>query len=546
MGQSQNIDVLMGNLGDFGQYQLRQFLLHILSAFTAGLHMLVMVTVAAVPEYQCMIQNISLNESKPSWVIAPQDRIYDKESCSVLNFANVTTKCEQWSFNKTYYENTRAIQWNMVCDRKWMGSMAQMSYMFGVFTGAVVLGSLADKFGRKKIFCFSAVMQLIVSVGIAFVNHYWLYIFITYVYGIFGSSGAYISGFVLSMELVGPSVRSVCGILFQMTFAVGIMAVAGWGYLIRDIFLLQIIYGLHSLLLIPHIWLVDESPRWLWGQGRKEEALKIIQRALKINKKNISLSLDVDQMTSLEKENEEKKHIKQEGDQSYSILDLFKTPNMRKNSLNVCLFWFSASFGYYGISLRSGKLSGNPYFTMFVMAAVEIPSYMFVIVAMDRLGRRFLNSSMMIIGGISLLSSAFFPPDPLYQSISTIVVFVGKFCISGAFAVIYNYTVELFPTVVRNTALGLGSMFARLAAGFTPLVTLIDSYDKRAAIVIFALVTLIAGVLSTVLPETLNKTMPQTMQDGEEFGQGDTCFSTGCFGRSKKLQTEKDISLQSY
>jgi len=27
-----------------------------------------------------------------------------------------------------------------------MGSLAQMSYMFGVFTGSVVLGSLADKY----------------------------------------------------------------------------------------------------------------------------------------------------------------------------------------------------------------------------------------------------------------------------------------------------------------------------------------------------------------------------------------------------------------
>jgi hypothetical protein len=41
--------------GDFGKYQMWQFTLHILSAVTAGLHMLSLVTVAAVPEhrYQC-------------------------------------------------------------------------------------------------------------------------------------------------------------------------------------------------------------------------------------------------------------------------------------------------------------------------------------------------------------------------------------------------------------------------------------------------------------------------------------------------------------
>lgn len=60
--------------------------------------------------------------------------------------------------------------------------------------------------------------------------------------------------FILAMELVGPSKRSACGIMFQTMFASGIMAISVWGYFVKDIFYSQIIYGLHSLLLIPHIW----------------------------------------------------------------------------------------------------------------------------------------------------------------------------------------------------------------------------------------------------------------------------------------------------
>jgi len=38
--------------GDFGPYQFRQSLLHMLAALTAGLHMLSLVTVAAVPDHR--------------------------------------------------------------------------------------------------------------------------------------------------------------------------------------------------------------------------------------------------------------------------------------------------------------------------------------------------------------------------------------------------------------------------------------------------------------------------------------------------------------
>lgn len=73
-----------------------------------------------------------------------------------------------------------------------------------------------------------------------------------------------------------------------------------------------------------------------------------------------------------------------------------------------------------------------------------------------------------------------------------------------------------------------------------------DSFDERAPTITFAMVTLLSGILSTLLPETLNTTMPQTMQDGEEFGKGDTCYSTGCFARSKKQPKEKDIALENF
>uniref|UniRef100_A0A2S2PSA5 Organic cation transporter-like protein n=1 Tax=Schizaphis graminum TaxID=13262 RepID=A0A2S2PSA5_SCHGA len=143
MEKSTNIDFYMDHLGDFGSYQLRQFLLNLMSAFTAGLHMMVLVTVAAVPDYNCLIPDSESGSNITNWIVAPK---FNNDSCQALNTFNKTINCEKWVFNETYYGSTRATQWNMICDNRWMGSLAQMSYMFGVFTGSVVLGSLADKY----------------------------------------------------------------------------------------------------------------------------------------------------------------------------------------------------------------------------------------------------------------------------------------------------------------------------------------------------------------------------------------------------------------
>jgi len=82
--------------------------------------------------------------------------------------------------------------------------------------------------------------------------------------------------------------------------------------------------------------LIDESPRWLWGQGRKEEAIKIIQKALKTNNITMPIILEKEQMVSLNNDELDKENNQ---NQSYSILDLFKTPNLRKNTINICLYW---------------------------------------------------------------------------------------------------------------------------------------------------------------------------------------------------------------
>lgn len=486
--------------------------------------MLSLVTVAAVPDHRCFIDGIDTINSSAAWnsseilqAIPLKNGIVD--SClKYSGIGNETVQCSSYVYDNTYYKTSKTIDWNLVCNARWMGALAQTIYMFGVFTGAVTLGGLADKIGRKAVFCWSAALQLIIGVGVAFIPEYYSFLVARFLYGIFGSAGSYITGFVLTMELVGPSKRTPCGIAFQAAFAGGIMLVAGWGALIKDKMFLQMVYGLHGLLLVAHWWVMDESPRWLWMQGRTSEAIKIVAKGVKMNGRGIALDSQYflrQVKTAANKETDEEPV-------SAGIGSLFKTPNLRMKTLNVCLCWFANSLAYYGLSLSAGKLYGNPFLILFLMGLVEFPSYIVIIFVLDRLGRRSITSSLMLAGGLCCIIASYIAQG---STLATSIVMMGKLFIAGSFAVIYNYSAELFPTVVRNSAMGLGSMSARLSGALTPLITLLDSFDPKIPAVIFGIITLVSGFWVMFLPETMNQPMPQSIADGELFGRGDTCFS---------------------
>lgn len=341
-----------------------------------------------------------------------------------------------------------------------------------------------------------------------------------------------LTGFVLTMELVGPSKRTACGISFQAAFAAGIMLVAAWGAVVPDRQLLQAIYGLQSLLLITHWWTMDESPRWLWAQGRREEAVKIVAKGVKLNGNGITL----DRQYYLSKS----KYMSVEaGDgkaESAGLGDLFKSPNLRMKTLNVCFCWFANALAYYGLSLSTGKLDGNPFLILFILSVVELPSYVAIIFTLDLLGRRSITSTLMLIGGVCCVLAAYIEQG---STLATGVVMVGKFTIAGSFAVVYNYSAELFPTVVRNSAMGLGSVAARLAGALTPLITLLDSFDPTIPAITFGVIALLSGTWVMFLPETNNQPMPESIADGESFGKGDTCFSM-CFGGKRRKDAVRD------
>lgn len=167
--------------------------------------MLSLVTVAAIPEHRCFIDGIDTNASIAAWnssEILKAIPLIDGnlDSCSMYSVNKTVVPCQSYVYDQTYYASTRATEWDFVCDKRWMIAIAQTLYMLGTLTGAFVLGGLADKLGRKKIFCWSAVLQLVFGVGVAFIPTYIPFLVVRFLYGIFGSAGSYIPGMIWLMK----------------------------------------------------------------------------------------------------------------------------------------------------------------------------------------------------------------------------------------------------------------------------------------------------------------------------------------------------------
>ena len=88
----------------------------------------------------------------------------------------------------------------------------------------------------------------------------------------------------------------------------------------------------------------------------------------------------------------------------------------------------------------------------------------------------------------------------------------GKFCIAGAYAIIYLYSSELFPTSIRNSCMGACSMMARVGSMLAPLSLSVSS-DPHFPFIVFGISAVISSVTAIILPETLHRPLPESIKD---------------------------------
>ena len=107
-----------------------------------------------------------------------------------------------------------------------------------------------------------------------------------------------------------------------------------------------------------------------------------------------------------------------------------------------------------GLSYASTSLSGDPHTNVFLSAFIEIPGYIFTILVIDCWGRRPVLSLCQLIGGVAsifagLLAVQNLEEDKGLAGLQVMFSLIGKFGASAAFGLVYLYTAELYPTIIR-------------------------------------------------------------------------------------------------
>ncbi|XP_036943085.1 solute carrier family 22 member 16 isoform X2 [Acanthopagrus latus] len=406
--------------------------------------------------------------------------------------------------------------WDLVCEREWLAKLCQPTFMLGVLIGALVFGDIADRVGRVRIMMFTSLCQFVLGVSVAFSGNYYIFIVLRFLLAMV-SSGYLVVVFVYVTEFTGIKVRTWTSMHVHAAFAVGIMVVALTGYLVRVWWIYQIILSTCTSPFLLFCWKFPETPFYLIAKGRYKEAETLLETIARFN--GLDYRLKVEDL--LEPENGKAlldggEERPPQPEKKLSILDLFGSWRMAGRTCTVWAIWFIGSLGYYVFSLGSVNLGGNQYINLFLAGAVEIPSYLVGCFAMDRIGRKRTCAPALLLAGVACMLIIAVPAD--IEILAIALCMTGKFAIAIAFGLIYLYSCELYPTIVRSLAVGSGSMMCRVGSVVAPFCVYLADVWVYLPQLIVGILAFIIGVLTLLLPETLGKPLTTTLEEAEALG----------------------------
>ncbi len=401
-------------------------------------------------------------------------------------------------------------------------STANSAYWVGFLTGCLASGTPADVFGRRIVSLFSSVILLIVTWLLAFCSNIYEFIAVRFFCGL-SYCPLSTAGYILVAEWCDKEKFALVAMTAFVVIGIGQVLCGAVAYVFVHSWKTQVFIAGSTLIVVwfLYFFLVPESPVWLYQAKKYKKCEKVLRTVGKRNGKNVEnlvvepeesekdeqKSSDEDEIFLIGRETSK---ISKNSEQKETFVDLFRTAKASLLMVTNMASWFSMILVYYGLSFSASSLKGNIYTNCVLLGLAETPAW-FVCFAMDFFGRKKTVCFCMLLSSLACLS---IPLVDNIDKMSLVAALLGKMLATSASNLLYVYTPEQLPTLLRTTGLSICSASARLAPISAPYFIQMRKVSPYIPYSTFAA----SGFLSTFLcllfqVETLHRPMPHTLQE---------------------------------
>ncbi len=386
---------------------------------------------------------------------------------------------------------------------------------FGIVLGLLPAGSVADRYGRKKVLLIGVIVFSAFTFFGVFASDIYQLSALRFIAGL-GQGAVFTVPYLLIAEFVNKNRRgeAVGWANFILTAAYvlpnlvgvwilkqGFSAAAGWHILFS--------IGGALIIIVPVLWFwLPESPRFLLKCGQVEAVRRMVERF----EDEAGLPHDMaitnaGTMTGLLQTTAERK---------WGIRDLLRQPYLTRCFVSYCalgapfvLFYTMLVYGPT-IFTQMGSNSSNSLLYVGGLQVVSGFGTMLGSVCSDRFGRKITHTAFMFLATICLVLLGLSLPTPLLIVVAIIAWFFGM----GGFAMPKLYMSEQFPTPLRATGTATGEVITRFLFGVVMVYyipTLLLIFHPKGLFMILGL-----GMALLVLPliligiETAGKSIEET------------------------------------
>ena len=344
--------------------------------------------------------------------------------------------------------------------------------LFATGFGGIIFGALGDQYGRKKVLQWTIIIYSIGTLLCAFTWDFYSLLIFRFITGL-GVGGEWATGQTYINETFPDNLRAKFGAFMQSGAPIGVILASIVGGLVTPIigwrltFLVSIIPALTVIFIRRYL---DESDVWLQNKDKyvNKNILKEFRELIRAEHRKIFLI-----------------------------------------SLVLCIFGMSAYWYTYSwlptyLEQERGLALLGTTFGVIIIQMGDFTGYTTFGFVAENLGRRpaFTIYSFIMALGISMITIFWNQivqvPELLYVFMFLTGFGTGFF---GGFGALFS---ELFPTKIRNTAVGTVFNLARGVQFITPVIitTVATYFDLSYGIAIAALFALLVGIWIWVFPET--------------------------------------------